>query len=279
MNKAFGIFSLIMSAKAVCATVFLVVMGITLVVPSFPPAEFVYGFLKIPQSPMTIFGLPITSVLNGITNGFFWLIVGAATYGVISLLSRSEPLPPMPEAPHLKSPLPEPMLVDQRVNKIPPALTVKKVAKPRLVTMRKAAKPRLEYEIEIIEGIGPIRGELLRNLGIKTVDDLLRVGASKFARQNIATEVGVSDEILLKWINRGDLLRVRGIGRQYSELLESAGVISSIDLSTRNPGYLHQTLKGINKERNLVKRVPPAETIQIWVNNARNIEPIIAKPA
>jgi predicted flap endonuclease-1-like 5' DNA nuclease len=275
VKKGISISSLDMSAKTVCVATFLLVMGITLVIPSFPPAQFLYELLKIPQNTMSIFGVSITVVLNGITNGFFWVVIGATAYAVSGRFSKSEPLPPLPEAPHLKTPPPEPMLVDQRINKIPPAFTVRKVAKPRLVTVRKVPKPRLEYEIEMIEGIGPIRSELLRNSGIKTVDDLLRVGASNLARHQLAKEVGVTDGILLKWINRGDLLRVRGVGRQYSELLESAGVISASDLSTRNPNYLHQTLKGVNREKNLVKRVPPADTIRIWVNNAKNLEPIM----
>ncbi len=264
MKKAPSIFSLDMPSKIVCVVGFLLVTGITLVVPSFPPAQLLYELLKIPQSTMSILGVSLMAVLNGITNGFFWLLIGATVYAVSCRVSRSEPLPPMPEAPQLETLPPEPLLVDQRVNKIPPTFTV-----------RKMAKPRLEYEIEIIEGIGPIRGELLRNLGVKTVNDLLRVGAKKFARHNLAKDVGVTAETLLKWINQGDLLRVKGVGRQYSELLESAGVISVIDLSTRNPIYLHQMLKDFNKERNLVKRVPPAETIRTWVNNARSIKSIV----
>jgi predicted flap endonuclease-1-like 5' DNA nuclease len=265
-----------MSTKTVCIVAFLLIMGITIVVPSFPPAQFLDELFKIPQTTMSILGVSIAAVLNGITNGFFWLVIGASVYALSGFLSRSEPLPPMPEEPHLKTPPPEPTVVDERVNKIPPAFTVRKPAKPRLVTMRNVVKPRSEYEIEMIEGIGPIRGELLRNLGIKTADDLRRVGASKLARIQLAKEVGVTEEILLKWINRGDLLRVKGVGRQYSELLESAGVISVTDLSTRNPNYLHQTLRSVNKERNLVKRVPPAKVVRIWVNNARNLEPIVA---
>jgi predicted flap endonuclease-1-like 5' DNA nuclease len=253
-----------MSPKIAFALVFLLVFGITLLVPSLPPAQFLSDLLKIPQNTTSILGVSVTVFLNGIANGFFWLAMGAIVYGAVSLVSRREPLPPMPEAPHLKSPLPESTLVDQRTSKIPPAITVRKPP----------VKPRLTYEIEAIEGIGPIRGELLRNLGIKTVDDLLRAGSSNLARRQVAKEVGVSDEILLKWINRGDLLRVRGVGKQYSELLEAAGVISVNDLSTRSPSSLYRTLKVINNERNLVKRVPFAKTIRTWVYNARNLEPV-----
>ncbi|HEX9260903.1 MAG TPA: DUF4332 domain-containing protein, partial [Candidatus Bathyarchaeia archaeon] len=80
---------------------------------------------------------------------------------------------------------------------------------------------------------------------------------------------------LLKWIYRADLLRVKGVGRKYATLLESAGVNTVSDLSKRTPRYLSQTLKVVNRERNLVRRAPPSKTIEIWVNNARELEPLI----
>ncbi len=266
-----------MSAKTVCAVAFFLVTGLTLVVPSFPPAELMYNLLRVSINPMSFLGISVPTLLYGLSNGFFWLVVGAGVYGLASYLSRGEPLPPMPEPPHLKTPLPEPTPVDSRVSNVPPAFTVRVVTKPRLVAARKVAKRRLEYDIEMIEGIGSIRGATLRNLGVKTVDDLLKASASKLTLYKIAKELGVLDETVLKWVSRGDLLRVRGVGRQYSELLESAGVTSVVDLSTRNAGYLHQTLKGINREKSLVRRVPPAETVQIWVNNARMLEPLVER--
>ena len=77
--------------------------------------------------------------------------------------------------------------------------------------------------------------------------------------------------MLLKWISRGDLLRVKGVGTQYSGLLEAAGVNSVADLSTRKPGYLHQTLKMVNAEKKLVRRVPPVRRIIAWVKYARDL--------
>lgn len=260
-----------MSARtigAICALAFLLLMSVTLTFPAFPPAQMLYEFLEFPQNSMSIFGVPVTNILNGITNGFIWTIIGAALYGLACFAFRSESLPPMPAAPNLKSPLPEPNPVDPRVNKIPPAMTVRK----RIMLRR---KPRLEYEIETIEGIGPVRGTLLRNMGIKTSEDLLHGSTTKRGRHRIAREAGVSDAMLLTWIYRADLLRVRGVGRQYSGLLESAGVNTVTNLSTRSPKLLHQTLKIVNREKNLVRRVPPVRTIQMWVNDARNLECIV----
>jgi predicted flap endonuclease-1-like 5' DNA nuclease len=252
-----------MLAKAVFATAFLLPIGITLAFPSLPPAQLLIEFLKIPQTTLSIGGISIATLLNGITNGFIWLLIAATIYG-LSLYSKTDPLPPMPVAPDLPSPLPEPMPVDIRINKIPPSFTVGK----RIV--------ELDQGIETINGIGPVYGESLRNSGIQTVNDLVRVGATKRGRQRLARKIGVTDETLLKWVNRGDLLRVNGIGKKYSTLLESAGVNTVTDLSGRNPRFLYQTLKTVNREKNLVRRTPPSKTIEIWVNNAKKLEPIVS---
>lgn len=247
---------------AACAAGFLLVTIVTLLVPTFPPASFLFEYLEIPQSTTSIVGIPSHILINGITNGFFWLAVGAIVYGFASFASKSDPLPPMPDAPSLRVAPPEPMLVDNR-GKIPLVSKVRKLGR---------RKPRTEYDIEMIEGIGPIRGTLFRNTGVRTVDNLLKVCASKRGQQQLAKAVGVSEEMLLKWICRGDLLRIQGVGTQYSGLLESAGVGSVADLSTRNPSFLHQTLKIVNKEKNMVRRIPPARTIRTWVNDAKNLE-------
>jgi len=195
----------------------------------------------------------------------------------------------MPVAPRLTAPPPKNLPVDPRVSRIPPALTVphtpssavrKKPARAIVrtgpVPIRVVREPiGAELNIETIEGIGPVRGALLRNMGINTVSDLLERGATQRGRQRLANQVGVTPATVLSWVYRGDLLRVRGIGRKYSALLESAGVNTVTDLSTKDPRYLCQTLKAVNREKNLVTRSPPSKTIEIWVLNARNLEPVL----
>lgn len=267
---------------------FLLIMVVTLVVPIFPPAQFLFEYLRIPQSTLSISGISVASLLNGITNGFFWVIIAAAVYGLTRLTQRNDELLPMPTPPHLSTPPPESTPVDSRVDKIPPALTVppKIVRKKpvRVVVRKKPVRVMLRkqpigmgQDVETIEGIGPIYGGLLRNSGINTVTDLLRVGAKESGRRYLASQVGVSHETVLKWIYRGDLQRVRGIGKKYASLLESAGVNTVTDLSNRTPRYLSQTLRVVNREKNVVRRTPPSKTIEIWVNNARTLEPIVVE--
>src|SRR4030065_1798310 len=102
-----------MLAKAVFAFAFLLLMGITLVFPSFPPAQILYEYLKIPQTTLSIWGISVATLLNGVTNGFFWILIAATTYG-IARRTRNEPLLTIPVPPDLSTPPPEPMLVDAR---------------------------------------------------------------------------------------------------------------------------------------------------------------------
>ena len=252
-----------MSGVAVFAVAFLFPLGITIGFPAFPPGQILYELLAIPKTTSTIWGIPSINLVNGIINGFFWGIIAIAVYGLVHRASRGDALPPMPTAPHLPTPPPKPMRVDRHVTRMPPSIKVRK------------APIRSEQDIETIEGIGPVLGARFRYSGVKTVNDLLRVGATRHGRHHLANEVGVTSKTLLKWVCRGDLLRIRGVGKQYSSLLESAGVNTVTDLSMRNPHFLFMRLRDINREKNLVRRTPPLKIIEKWVNTAKNLKPAV----
>ena len=256
-----------MSTAAIFTCVFLLLAAVTFIAPVLPPAQLLHEFLNIPQSTMSIWGMSAATLLISITNGFFWGIVATAVYNLSRYITRRKPLPPMPLAREVPAPTPKPTPIplNYRADRYPPAVTVK-VRKERGQT---------EQDIETIEGIGSARGRMMRNVGIRTVDDLLRVGATRMKRQRLANEFGVSYQTVNKWVCRGDLLRVRGIGRQYSELLEDAGVSSVTDLSMRNPRYLWQNFKAVNRNRRVVRRIPPFKTIENWVYRAKFLEPKI----
>jgi predicted flap endonuclease-1-like 5' DNA nuclease len=251
-----------MLTKTIFAVAFLLLIGVTLAFPSFPPAQLLTDYLQIPQTTLSIWGISVATLLNGITNAVIWTVIAATIYG-LALHTKSEPLPPIPPPPHLSTPPPEAMLVDTRVNKIPPSITVRE----RPIGM--------EQDVETIKGIGPKCGGLLRNSGIKTVNDLVTAGATKRGRHYLANKVGVTYATMLTWVYRGDLLRISGVGKKYSSLLEAAGVNTVTDLSMRNPRLLCQTLRTVNREKNLVRRTPPSKTIEIWVKNARNLKPLV----
>ena len=255
-----------MSNAAIFTCAFLLLAAVTFIAPVLPPAQLLHEFLDVPQSTMSIWGISVATLLISITNGFFWGIVVTAVYNLLRYIVQ-KPLPPMPLARDVPVPTPKPapIQVNNLGDRYPPVVTV---------TLRKK-QGQTEQDIETIEGIGSMRGKMLRNAGIRTVDDLLRAGATRMKRERLANEFGVSYQTVHKWVCRGDLLRVRGVGRQYSELLEEIGVSSVTDLSMRNPRYLLQEFKIVNRNKRVVRRIPPFKTIETWVKRAKFLEPKI----
>lgn len=130
--------------------------------------------------------------------------------------------------------------------------------------------------IEQISGIGPVYGERLRSMGIQTTEAFLRAGATPEGRQELAEKIGVSADTVLKWVNRADLMRISGIGEQYSDLLEAAGVDTVPELARRNPENLHQKLAEINAEKRLVRRLPNQDMVANWIEQAKSLERVIS---
>jgi predicted flap endonuclease-1-like 5' DNA nuclease len=124
-------------------------------------------------------------------------------------------------------------------------------------------------KLEKIEGIGPIYAEKLRVAGIRSVEALLRNGATPEGRREVEERSGIGHEHILDWVNRADLMRVRGVGEEYSDLLEKAGVDTVVELAQRNPDNLHERLLEVNEEKRLVRRPPSRGTVSDWVEQPR----------
>lgn len=129
--------------------------------------------------------------------------------------------------------------------------------------------------IDTIEGIGHKQATSLRKARIRTVEALLKKGATRSGRREIATDTGISDRLILKWVNRADLMRVRGVGEEYSDLLEAAGVDTIKELRRRNPANLLTAMVEINAKKNLVRRLPTPTMVQRWIEHALELEPVI----
>jgi len=129
------------------------------------------------------------------------------------------------------------------------------------------------YKIETIEGIGPVYARALEDEGILTTEDLLNVASTRKGRAELAEKTGLSLKLILKWANKADLMRVPGIGEEFSDLLEAAGVDTVKELRNRNPENLYQALAEKNEEKSLVRRAPFLSEVQAWVQAAKEIEP------
>ena len=129
--------------------------------------------------------------------------------------------------------------------------------------------------IQEIEGIGPVYAGKLAELGIETVEALLERGASPKGRKALVEGSGISAKLILEWVNRADLARVKGVGEEYADLLELAGVDTVPELAQRNPQNLHQKMTEINDERPVVRRLPSLSAVQGWVAQAKELGRVI----
>ncbi len=154
-----------------------------------------------------------------------------------------------------------------------PAADVAVTAAPEPVEAPVAAH---HMKIADIEGIGPVYAEKLAAVGIVTTDDLLNAGAKPSGRDHIAEATGISGRLLLEWVNNVDLMRVPGVGPEYSDLLEAAGVDSPAELAQRNPANLAVTVQEVVAARpGIVRRVPSEAEIAAWIGEAGKLEKVV----
>jgi len=126
-----------------------------------------------------------------------------------------------------------------------------------------------------VEGIGPVFAGQLEAVGVRTTDDLLKRGATPKGREELETATGLSHALILKWVNRVDLYRIKGVGSEYSDLLEIAGVDSPPELAHRNAANLTETLAEANAARNLVRRLPTLEVVTDWIEQAKKLPKVV----
>jgi predicted flap endonuclease-1-like 5' DNA nuclease len=122
-----------------------------------------------------------------------------------------------------------------------------------------------------IEGVGESYAEKLKTAGVRSIEGLLKKGATPQGRQKISELSGTSDALILKWVNHADLFRIRGVAGEYAELLEAAGVDTVVELAHRNAENLHAKLVETNLARKLVRRVPTASQVANWITQAKEL--------
>jgi len=130
--------------------------------------------------------------------------------------------------------------------------------------------------IDTIEGIGHKQATSLRKARIRTVEALLKKGSTRKGRREIAAATGIGEKLILEWVNRADLMRVRGVGEEYSDLLEAAGVDTVKELRRRNPTNLLAAMMDLNASRLLVRRLPTEAMVQRWVEHAGELDSVVS---
>ncbi|TNF62801.1 MAG: DUF4332 domain-containing protein [Burkholderiales bacterium] len=126
-------------------------------------------------------------------------------------------------------------------------------------------------KIEDVEGIGPVMGGKLREAGIKDTDGLLARTRTPAQRKALAKACGLTYKQVLRFANMVDLYRISGVGSEYAELLEAAGVDTVPELARRRADNLARAMTDINTQRKLVRRTPTESEVARWVADAKQL--------
>lgn len=135
---------------------------------------------------------------------------------------------------------------------------------------------KLNNSPEYVEGIGPVYSQTLKGIGISTLLSLLKHGATPKGRAEIVERSGISSKLILEWVNHIDLNRLKGVGSEYADLLEAAGVDTVVELATRNPANLYNKLVAVNEEKKLVRRLPDLSQVQEWIEHAKELPRVLS---
>lgn len=133
----------------------------------------------------------------------------------------------------------------------------------------------MPINIRRIEGIGEVYAGKLEELGIRTLEALLEQADTPQKRKALAERTGISEKLILEWANLADLFRIKGVGEEYSDLLEEAGVDTVVELAQRNPEHLHAKLVEVNAQKKLVRRLPSLREVTSWVEQAKSLPRVL----
>ncbi|HLV44551.1 MAG TPA: DUF4332 domain-containing protein [Aggregatilineales bacterium] len=129
--------------------------------------------------------------------------------------------------------------------------------------------------LTVIEGIGKAISNKLAKAGIHSIEQLLKEGATPAGRKAIAEQAGLDPKQVLKWVNKADLMRIKGIGSEFSDLLEAVGVDTVPELARRKAENLHAKMVTLNEAKKLVRRLPTVGMIEGWIMQAKAMDRII----
>lgn len=209
-------------------------------------------------------------VQGGVSMSIPWiLLIWLWVFGILALvggiawlagwLPRQKIPKPKPQSAVIETPKTEPShITEEKIETIPSQ-------RPNKETKDRGSK------IIDIEGIGPVYAGKLNSINIYTTSDLLEAGSTPLGRKELAEKTGISHELVLEWVNIADLFRIKGVGEEYSDLLEEAGVDTVVELAKRVPENLHAKMLEVNEKKKLVRRLPTLDEVKRWIEEAKKL--------
>jgi predicted flap endonuclease-1-like 5' DNA nuclease len=129
--------------------------------------------------------------------------------------------------------------------------------------------------IDQVAGIGHKEATKLRKAGVRTSNGLIDAASSRKDRSQLAAATAIDQRDLQQWVNHCDLLRVKGVGAEYAELLVASGVDTIRDLRRRNATALLAKIIGLNGDAKVVQRLPTESMVESWIEAAKDLDPSV----
>lgn len=126
-----------------------------------------------------------------------------------------------------------------------------------------------------VEGIGPVYAQKLKAAGVTTIKALLDMGSTAKGRKGIVEKTGISDSLVLTWVNHVDLFRINGVGEEYADLLEQAGVDTVVELAQRKAENLFEKMTAVNQQKKLVRKMPSLAQVKEWIGQAKKLPRVV----
>jgi predicted RecB family nuclease len=130
----------------------------------------------------------------------------------------------------------------------------------------------MSYPITDIEGIDGEAANILRTVGIRSTERLLEAARTVRGRKMLAIRTGFDEKQLLCWANVADRMRIKGVRKEYAELLQAAGVDTVKELKYRNPANLAKAMAEANKRRKMVNLLPSEKVVSNWIESAKKLQ-------
>ena len=130
-------------------------------------------------------------------------------------------------------------------------------------------------KLSVIESIGEAYEAKLNAADVKSMEELLETCSTKKGRIDLAEKSGISEKLILKWTNHADLARIKGVGGEYAELLEAAGVDTVPELARRKAENLFNKMVEVNEAKSLVRKLPTEKQVADWIDQAGSLPRIM----
>ena len=236
---------------AVVFVIFFVLFTLISLVIDLPPGIWVHDWFNLPASDYS-------SLISGIVNGVVYGVIVWLIFSLTQIGKKKKPAIAVEE----KAPE-KPKITEEEA--------LKKASKAKEKALRTLGEKGERRNLNEIEGIGPTYAEKLFEVGVKTTEELLERGATRKGREELSEKTGISAKLILEWVNLADLFRIKGVGEEYSDLLEEAGVDTVVELSRRNPENLHAKILEVNEKKKLVRRPPTLNQVRRWIEQAKKL--------